>query len=96
LTTYSQGLNEYSDIGVEDFNDNVNGFLALVPTAKVSAQDFVNVVAPSSLNYTALGWVTAVRNQVKLAAQFVKLLLEFSFSSGALRIVLDILGHRRS
>lgn len=63
--TYSQGLNEFSDSSVESFNDNVNGFISLVPTAKLlNVVDFLNVVLPLSLNYTALGYVTSVRNQV--------------------------------
>lgn len=45
-------------------NDKINGFVMTLPTAKlVSDAEFINVTVPSSLNYTALGYVTAVRNQ---------------------------------
>lgn len=62
--TFRQGINEYSDLSVEDMNDKMNGFVVTLPTAKlVSRADFINVTVPTSTNYTAMGFVTAVRNQ---------------------------------
>lgn len=64
-------------------NDKINGFLVTLPMAKlVNPADFSSVVAPSSLNYTALGYVTAVRNQVNCFQTFLQLnqfYLKFSF-----------------
>lgn len=67
-TTYKQGINEYSDISVDKFNDDINGFITTVVSARAfNPQDYSNVVIPASLNYTALGYVTAVRNQVNFS-----------------------------
>lgn len=63
--SYKQGINEYSDLGVEEMNERVNGFVVLFFVGKsLTEQQLNSVVVPPSLNYTALGYVTSVRNQV--------------------------------
>lgn len=61
---YMQGVNEFSDLSIDDFNDKINGFIVTVVHSKVfTEQELNNIVIPPSLNYTALGYVTSVRNQ---------------------------------
>lgn len=65
---FKQGINEYSDLSVDEWNEKVNGFMVPLLIGKAvndlpSLQQLSTVVVPESLNYTALGYVTSVRNQ---------------------------------
>lgn len=63
---YQLGINQYSDLSIKDFNSELNGFVMIsFKKSKISLkqQNLRNTAIPSSLNYTALGYVTSVRNQ---------------------------------
>jgi hypothetical protein len=66
LVTFKEGINEYSDLDVEEFNEKINGFMVTMLSPKFFTGHQLNdVVAPLNLNYTQLGYVTSVRNQVR-------------------------------
>lgn len=70
---YKLDVWEYSDLSPADINQFMNNFMAINFKEKIKGKilgnvnftiDFSNVFAPPSLNYTSLGAVTSVRNQV--------------------------------
>lgn len=63
---YDVGINEFSILGVDEFNARINGFVVTLLGEKILTENLLNnVTIPMSLNYTALGLVTSVRNQVQ-------------------------------
>jgi C1A family cysteine protease len=62
---YQQGVNEYSDLSVDSFNNKLNGFIQTELTERVLPipNGLAMARIPRSLNYTALGYVTPVKNQ---------------------------------
>ena len=74
FAAYDQGVNEFATLGVDEFNSKINGFVAKLLGGKILTEGLLNnVTIPLSLNYTALGLVTSVRNQVKKLLEFEEL-----------------------
>jgi hypothetical protein len=97
METFKEGINQYSDLSVEEFNDKVNGFVVKIFLGKSFNQLnqlINNVVVPPSLNYTALGYVTAVRNQVNFCHQSDIFIL--NYFPGTLRKLLGIFRNWRT
>jgi len=61
---FNESINFYSDLTVEAFNDNLNGFFEMVLRPKSFSQTYLNsIVVPPILNYLTLGYVTTIKNQ---------------------------------
>jgi len=89
LITYELGVWENSDLSEDEVNNILNGFIVttLRPKQMVNQLLPTNMALPLSLNYTALGAVTAVRSQGlcgNLQSDQVSLTMIFNFVIGRL------------